>query len=87
MKQMRLHPQKEMMQLRSIISKIMEEYILFSERFAGDEQIVWGSEEKYLEKFQEGYALIEEGIYREAIHVLRDALKLNPKRGCCMLYV
>lgn len=56
----------------------MEEFVLFTQVYPQEDKVIWVSEEKYLEKFQEGFTLIEEGKNQEAIIVLEEALKLNP---------
>ncbi len=56
----------------------MEEFVLFTQVYPGTDNVIWVSEEKYLEKFQEGYNLIEEGKNQETIVALEEALELNP---------
>lgn len=55
-----------------------EEFTTYGEMYGGEKNVIWVSEEKYLEKYQKGFNLFETGRYGEAIEILKESLILNP---------
>ena len=54
------------------------ELAIYGKLFGTDRTINWLSGDLYLKQYQQGFQLVEEGKYEEAIKVLKSSLLLNP---------